>query len=167
MSKRRLDPAHDQVPWSSLFYGPTWARNIFSLRPSAGEANHKRFWAMCSQLGVPHHVEAHVFGSKLEYYAFLDGGVSHYWGYGWGSHRVTSIIGWKALRLVCGRLGLTPPRRFRYEPNKPEIQALEQELAAQRADPNRPLDDLLDALQNRLQSLVVERHEPVPSSTGV
>lgn len=163
MSKRRLDPARDKASWNTVFYGPTWALNVFSLRPSAGEANHNRFWTMCAELGVPHHVEAHLFGSRLEYYAFLDGGVSNYRGYGWGSHRVTSIVGWKALRLACDRLGLTPPRRFRYEPSKPDIQALEQELAAQLADSGQPLDNLMDALQNRLQSLVVDRHQPVPS----
>ncbi len=70
-----------------------------------------------------------MFAASRETYAALDGGFACRDEYFPSVHY---IVGTRFLRLLCGRLGLKPPRRLKEETAVPAYEALEAELDEQR-----------------------------------
>ena len=83
-------------------------------------------------LGIETSEHRTMFNSLSWSVDFLDGGLHHYAAdYGFSGPPTLDLSGNKALRLVCHRLGIVQPRRFRGESEIPSVAALEAELRAE------------------------------------
>ncbi len=95
-------------------------------------------------LDVPSIYNSMMFSSSSTQTAFLDGGHIDVGGYGFGSHSYSVIVGEDAVRLVCHRIGVRPPREKSKVASSATGQLLEQMLADQRRD---RMDELLSRAQ--------------------
>jgi hypothetical protein len=105
-------------------------------------------------LAVPNGVDVGMFSHRREVYVFLDGGFGDYRGYGWGSHKVLYLTGTLALRFLCGRLGLQPPRRLNSEGTLLTAAQIEEEFLRQRREEWRTLRERYETMIGRPQPSV-------------
>lgn len=80
-----------------------------------------------NSLAVPHVVDVQMYSYRNEAAAFLDGGMFTRSGY---NNSIFWIVGPRAVRLLCGRLGIAQPRQRAGEPKAPSLDELESELLA-------------------------------------
>jgi hypothetical protein len=70
----------------------------------------ERVWRAVQALDAPSTYQSSMYSTARESTSFLDGGYVSVSGYGFGSHSYTLVRGETALRFVCFRIGVRPPR---------------------------------------------------------
>ena len=76
----------------------------------------ERVWRAVDALDAPSTYQSSMFSTARERTSFLDGGYVSVSGYGFGSHSYSLIRGEMALRFLCYRIGVRPPRAAASDP---------------------------------------------------
>lgn len=92
------------VPYSKVF------RRVGAGRFGIAGPYVQRVWRAVCALDVPSAYQSSMFSTAREEASFLDGGYLSVSGYGFGSHSSTLVKGELALRFLCYRIGVRPPR---------------------------------------------------------
>lgn len=100
---------------------------VFSIRDAAWARVNAAITGLC----VPVTRRSMMFGDADTTAEFLDGGWRSHEGYGFGSWSGDSIAGTRAVRFICARCGVTPPRRMKGEDLVPTTEELDAEFLLQ------------------------------------
>jgi hypothetical protein len=87
-----------------------------------------RVWLAVCALDTPSTYQSAMFSTARQARSFLDGGYLSVSGYGFGSHSYSLIDGELALRFLCYRIGVRPPRKAPGTPDSLDQQTLEREF---------------------------------------
>jgi hypothetical protein len=106
--ERGISLESEKSQFANIPYSKAFRRAGATYTPK-GDFN-ARVSAAVSALDVPSIYSSSMFSSASNQVSCLDGGYMEVRGYGFGSHSYSCIVGDKALRFVCSRIGVQPPR---------------------------------------------------------
>ena len=110
------------VPYSKVF------RRAGGSRFGIAGPYQGRVWRAVSALDTPSTYQSAMFSTARQARSFLDGGYMSVSGYGFGSHSDSLVDGELALRFLCYRIGVRPPREAPGARGSLDQQTLEREF---------------------------------------